>query len=67
MLVLKALISEETNAMKNRITVIPETFQKSIYYILLRGRSSKDKNQAPINLSKVVQGIIKLSDRMLCK
>ena len=26
LLVLKALISEETNAMKNRITVIPETF-----------------------------------------
>ena len=53
--------------MKNRITVIPETFQKSIYYILLRGRPSKDKSQTPINLSKVVQGIIKLSERMLRK
>jgi hypothetical protein len=63
--VVKALISDETIAMKNRITVIPETFHRSIYYLLLRGRPSKDKSQAPINLSKVVSSLIKLSDRLL--
>jgi len=63
--VIKALISDETIAMKNRITVIPETFQKSIYYLLLRGRPSKDKNQAPINLCKVVSSLIRVSERLL--
>ena len=67
-MVLKGLISDETNAMKNRITVIPETFQKSIYYLLLRGKPVKDKNQKPhFNLSKALSAIIKLSDRFLRK
>ena len=68
LMVLKGLISDETNAMKNRITVIPETFQKSIYYLLLRGKPVKDKNQKPhFNLSKALSAIIKLSDRFLRK
>ena len=63
--VLHALISEETNAMKNRITVIPETFHKSVFYVLLRGRPGKDKSQAPVNLSKALSVLVKLSDRLL--
>ena len=67
--VLKALISDITCAMGNRIAVIPETFQKSIYYVLLRGRPVKDKSAGvtPINLSKTVSAFIKLSDRFLTR
>ena len=67
--VLKALISDITCAMGNRIAVIPETFQKSIYYILLRSRPVKEKSVAatPINFSKTVSAFIKLSDRFLTR
>ena len=51
--------------MKNRITVIPETFHKSVFYVLLRGRPGKDKSQAPVNLSKALSILVKLSDRLL--
>ena len=30
--------------MKNRITAIPETFHKSVFYVLLRGRPGKDRS-----------------------
>ena len=56
--------------MVNRVAVIPETFQKSIYYLLLRGRPVKDKSTgqpAPINFSKTVSAFVKLSDRFLTR
>lgn len=68
LVVLKSLISDSTNAMSNRISVIPETFQKSIYYVLIRGRPVKDRTAstpAPINFSKTVSALIHLSDRLL--
>ena len=52
--------------MKNRVTVIGDTFQKSVFYILLRGRPAKDKAApAPVNLSKVVASLIKQSGALL--
>ena len=66
--VLKALTSDETNSLKNRISVIPESFQRSIYYVLLRGRPGKAPNSAPpVNLSRVVSSLISLSDKLLRK
>ena len=61
-MVLRALISEETNGMKNRVTVIAESFQKSVFYILLRGREKKGLKT--INLPRVLSSLIKLSDRI---
>ena len=41
LIVIKALTAEQTNAHKNRVAVIHESFMRSIYYLLLRGRPAK--------------------------
>mmetsp|Transcript_37417 Transcript_37417/g.45588 ORF Transcript_37417/g.45588 Transcript_37417/m.45588 type:complete len:160 (-) Transcript_37417:1127-1606(-) len=66
LMVLKALTADQTNALKNRISVIHESFQRSIYFLLLRGRKSKAPSaKAPVNLSRVLATLVKLSERIL--
>ena len=55
---IKALTADQTNALKNRISVIHESFQRSIYYILLRGRKTQNSSLQPINLSNVLASIV---------
>ena len=62
-MIIKSLIGEKISQLENRIIVNGQSFMRSIYYILIRGRQGSDKYGKPISFIKMFVHLINKSEK----